>query len=278
MIMKTYCTALSIAGSDCSGGAGIQADIKTMSALGVYATTAITAITAQNTMGVIGIQGIDPSIVAAQIDAIYADFTPRAVKIGMLFNADIVEAVADALLRNRASNIVLDPVMVATSGDYLIDKKAIAKIKSRLIPMCDVITPNANESLELAGTNILDEQAKRILDMGAKAVILKGGDRKDSESNMSSDYLYFPDMECVVLESKRVDTANTHGTGCTFSSAIASFLAKGMDLTDAAKAAKQYIIDALTHGADIKLGNGHGPVNHLFSPIPLDTTDLNTSL
>lgn len=271
MIMKTYCTALSIAGSDCSGGAGIQADIKTMSALGVYATTAITAITAQNTMGVVGIQGIDPSIVAAQIDAIYTDFKPCAVKLGMLFNADIVEAVADALMRNCATNIVLDPVMVATSGDYLIDRKAIAKIKSRLIPMCDIITPNANEALELTGTNDLDRQAQMILDMGAKAVILKGGDRDDIDRKMSSDYLYQPGKECVVLESKRIDTPNTHGTGCTFSSAIASFLARGLDMTEAAKAAKQYIIDALTHGADIKLGNGHGPVNHLFSPIPLKT-------
>lgn len=268
--MKTYCTALSIAGSDCSGGAGIQADIKTMSALGVYATTAITAITAQNTMGVIGIQGVDPSIVAAQIDAIYADFTPRAVKLGMLFNADIVEAVADALLRNKARNIVLDPVMVATSGDYLIDHKAIAKIKSRLIPMCDIITPNANEALELTGTNDLDRQAQMILDMGAKAVILKGGDRQDADRGMSHDYLYLHGMERIVLESKRIDTLNTHGTGCTFSSAIASFLAKGHDMVSASKAAKQYIINALTNGADITLGKGHGPVNHLFSPIPLD--------
>ena len=269
--MFTYRTALSIAGSDCSGGAGIQADIKTMSALGVYAMTAITAITVQNTCGVTEVQGIAPSIVYGQINAIFNDIRPMAVKTGMLFSADIVNAVADALIENRAENIVLDPVMVATSGDRLLSDDAIATIIKRLIPLSTVITPNINEAVVLTGTDDQVLQSRRLHEMGAQTVLLKGGDRID-KTGISADLLSLaPGQKLIPIESRRIDTVNTHGTGCTLSSAIASFLAKGHEIHDSVIKAKNYIYEALKAGARIKGGAGHGPVNHLYSPVKLET-------
>ncbi|MCX4276348.1 MULTISPECIES: bifunctional hydroxymethylpyrimidine kinase/phosphomethylpyrimidine kinase [Muribaculum] len=271
--MKTYRTALSIAGSDCSGGAGIQADIKTMSAFGVYAMTAITAITVQNTLGVTDVQGIRPDIVAGQIDAVYRDIRPDAVKIGMLFSPDIVAAVADALERNKARNIVLDPVMIATSGDPLIDDEAIELIKRRLLPMSRIITPNVNEARALSGTDDTALQIKALRALGAHDILLKGGD-KSSDSGTSTDYLSLEGSDNIMrLSNERVNTANTHGTGCTLSSAIASCLALGMSMRDSVIAAKEYISAALRNGADVTIGHGHGPVNHLFEPRRLEPTN-----
>lgn len=271
--MKTYRTALSIAGSDCSGGAGIQADIKTMSAFGVYAMTAITAITVQNTLGVTDVQGIRPDIVAGQIDAVYRDIRPDAVKIGMLFSPDIVAAVADALERNKARNIVLDPVMIATSGDPLIDDEAIELIKRHLLPMSRIITPNVNEARALSGTDDTTLQIKALRALGAHDILLKGGD-KSSDSDTSTDYLSLEGSDNIMrLSNERVITANTHGTGCTLSSAIASCLALGMSMRDSVIAAKEYISAALRNGADVTIGHGHGPVNHLFEPRRLEPTN-----
>ena len=271
--MKTYRTALSIAGSDCSGGAGIQADIKTMSAFGVYAMTAITAITVQNTLGVTDVQGIRPDIVAGQIDAVYRDIRPDAVKIGMLFSPDIVASVADALERNKADNIVLDPVMIATSGDPLIDDEAIELIKNRLIPMSRIITPNANEARALSGTDDIVLQIEALRTLGAHDILLKGGD-KSSDSGTSTDYLSLKGCDKILcLSHERINTPNTHGTGCTLSSAIASCLALGMSMHDSVTTAKDYISAALRNGADVTIGHGHGPVNHLFAPHRLEPTN-----
>lgn len=270
--MNCYTTALSIAGSDPSGGAGIQADIKTMSALGVYGMTAITAIAVQNTSGVRSVTGIEPEAVAAQIDAVFDDIYPDAVKIGMLFSPDIANIVADRLVERNAKNIVLDPVMVATSGDRLISEEAIDIITRRIIPVASLITPNVNEAIALTGTDDLKRQIEELRKLGAKNVLLKGGDR-DSSNGMSVDYLALEGYdEPVVLESRRVITKNNHGTGCTLSSAIASCLALGYDMVESVSGAKRYITDALKAGAGITIGHGHGPVNHLYAPVPLKIT------
>ncbi len=269
--MKRYVTALSIAGSDPSGGAGIQADIKTMSALGVYAMTAITAVTVQNTIGVRSVTGIDPATVRGQIDAVFDDIRPDAVKIGMLFTAENVEATALALSHHKAVNIVLDPVMVATSGHKLISDRAINLIIERLIPIATLITPNANEAIELTGASDTGLQIERLRALGARNILLKGGD-KTQESTLASDYLSLEGSTHITrLASPRSTTANTHGTGCTLSSATASFLAKGMSLSDSVTAAKRYITEAITAGAEVAIGHGHGPVNHFHSPHPLET-------
>ena len=265
--MSTYCTALSIAGSDSSGGAGIQADIKTMSALGVYAMTAITAITAQNTVGVKAVESISPEMVGKQIEAVCSDIPPHAVKIGMLFSPEIVTIVTDAIIRYKLANVVLDPVMVATSGDKLISDEAIERIKTQLIPNSSIITPNAAEAVVLTDTDDTTLQARRLHEMGAKAVLLKGGD-KDSDS--ATDYLSLsPNSKLIALSLPKVATANTHGTGCTLSSAIASFLALGNTMEESVRRAKQYIAEAITAGAEVKIGHGHGSLNHLYSPYAL---------
>lgn len=270
--MRRYITALSIAGSDSSGGAGIQADIKTMSAIGVYGMTAVTAITVQNTIGVTAVQGINPDIVAGQIDAVYGDIRPDAVKIGMLFSAETVEAVADALIRNKARNIVLDPVMVSTSGSKLMDDEAIDTVKSRLLPLSTLVTPNVAEARVLAGTDNSEEQIRALREFGATAILLKGGDSADP--SQSTDMLSASQASTtVLLASDRVHTINTHGTGCTLSSAIASYLALGYPLEKAVLKAKSYIDQALKSGADISIGHGHGPVNHMFAPLPYTITE-----
>lgn len=264
--MKRYPTMLSIAGSDSSGGAGIQADIKTASALGVYAMTAITAITVQNTLGVIDVQDIRPEIVSGQIEAVFADIPPMAIKTGMLFSSDIVEEVARCLIKNKAHNIVVDPVMVSTSGSQLISDDAISTMTARLFPIADIVTPNYAEAIRITGATSPEEQALRFHEIGVKAVLLKGGDSPDNDDTYKTDYLSIAGKRIVKLRDSNVKTANTHGTGCTLSSAIASYLALGDGLEESVRLAKRYITDALRHGADISIGHGHGPVNHLFNP------------
>lgn len=266
--MLRYIPVLSIAGSDSSGGAGIQADIKTMSAIGVYAMTAITAITVQNTLGVTAVQAIRPDIVTGQIDAVFADIPPKAIKIGMLFDASTAAAVADSLACHKATGIVLDPVMISTSGSRLLAEDAVDVIVRRLIPMADIITPNAMEAEALTGTKNPETQIERLREMGVKSILIKGGDAETLLDTVT-DWLYTPQKGIMKLRAPRIRSANTHGTGCTLSSAIASYMAIGHDITDAVMKAKEYISCAIKAGADVTIGHGHGPVNHLFAPSAL---------
>lgn len=263
--MKRYYSALTVAGSDSSGGAGIQADIKTMSALGVYGMSAITAITAQNTTGVSAIEGVSPKVVAAQIDMVYADIPPGAVKTGMLYSGEIIGAIADALARNNAANIVVDPVMISTSGARLIDECAVDVLVKKLLPLATLITPNKAEAEALTGSADVARQARRLHELGAKNVLLKGGDSE--RTDVKIDYLSLENSnKLVVLKSSAIDSRNTHGTGCTLSAAIASYLAMGCDLQKSVKRAKTYITQALFAGKNVIVGEGYGPVNHFFAP------------
>lgn len=257
---------LTIAGSDCSGGAGIQADIKTITAHKMYAMSVITSLTAQNTTGVFGIMDSEPGFTAKQIDAVFEDIRPDAVKIGMVSKAYIVEEIAEGLKKYKAENVVLDPVMVSTSGKSLIDEEAKKIIIQKLMPLATVITPNIPEAKVLSGINIENakdmEKAAEIIynniSFNNTAVLIKGG----HSVSCANDYLFMGDKG-VWFEAERVDNPNTHGTGCTLSSAIACGLAKGLDLSDAVKQAKEYITGALKAGLDI--GNGSGPLNHMFA-------------
>ena len=256
-------TALTIAGSDSGGGAGIQADIKTMTANGVYAMSAITALTAQNTTGVTGIMEVTPEFLELQLNAVFDDIRPDAVKTGMVASAELIEVIADRLKHYEAKNIVVDPVMVATSGAKLISDDAIESLKARLLPLADVITPNIPEAEVLSGLTISNEEemiraARQIYEDLGCAVLLKGGHKV----NDANDLLY-REGGCVWFKGKRIDNPNTHGTGCTLSSAIASNLAKGETLDNAVKYAKNYISGAL--GAMLDLGKGSGPMNHAFA-------------
>ncbi|MEQ6473043.1 bifunctional hydroxymethylpyrimidine kinase/phosphomethylpyrimidine kinase [Comamonas sp. wu1-DMT] len=268
---KRYARVLSIAGSDSGGGAGIQADLKTCAALGCYGMTAITAITVQNTLGVTGIHGIPLDTVRGQIDAVVQDIGVDAVKIGMLATPDVVSVVADAIRRHRIRNVVLDPVMVATSGDRLIVPETAQALVQELFPLATVITPNLDEAALLLGRNIdgigaLDAAVADLLAMGAPAVLLKGGhlsgdlvmDVLGRQGQQASDYLR--------LQSQRIVTHNGHGTGCTLSSAIASFLAQGLALEVAVTEARRYILGAIEAGAEVYTGQGHGPLNHGYAP------------
>lgn len=266
--MLSYIPVLSIAGSDSSGGAGIQADIKTMSALGVYAMTAITAITVQNTLGVTAVQAITPDIITGQIDAVFADIPPRAIKIGMLFDAITAAAVADSLACHRARNIVLDPVMISTSGSRLLAADAIDVIVRRLIPMAEIITPNAMEAEALTASTDPEVQIDRLREMGAQAILIKGGD-KNTALDTVTDWLFTPAAGMMSLDSPRIRSVNTHGTGCTLSSAIASFLAMGYSVVESVLKAKEYISQAIEKGGRVSIGHGHGPVNHFHHPVPL---------
>ena len=257
-------TALTIAGSDSSGGAGIQADIKTMTANGVYAMSAITALTAQNTTGVAGIMEVSPDFLALQLDSVFTDICPDATKCGMISNSGLIKVVAEKLKQYDAKNIVIDPVMVATSGAKLIADEAVETLKNELIPLALVITPNIPEAKVLSGCEILTEAdmvkaAEKIAADYQVAVLLKGGhslnDANDLLMQSSGQYTWF--------YGKRIDNPNTHGTGCTLSSAIASNLAKGYELRQAVKQAKNYISGALAAGLD--LGKGSGPMNHAYS-------------
>ncbi len=263
--MRKYIPVLSIAGSDPSGGAGIQADIKTISALGCYAMTAITSLTAQNTTGVRSIMPSTGAIVADQIDMIMEDIPPMAIKTGMLCNLNVASTVADKLEQYRPDNIVVDPVMVSTSGSKLLDDEAIDLIVKRIFPLSTIITPNKSEAKVLTGETDPDRQAKILMGMGCRNVLLKGGDsdRKD----FKIDYLYLENKHTgIELRADAVNTVNTHGTGCTLSSAIASYLALGYDSEQAVRTAKFYISRALEAGAFVTTGRGHGPVNHFYAP------------
>mgnify|MGYP003292890208 CR=1 FL=1 len=255
-------TALTIAGSDCSGGAGIQADLKTMTMNGVYAMSAITALTAQNTTGVRAIQESTPEFLAQQIDAVFEDIRPDAVKIGMVASSELIRVIADRLRYYHATNIVVDPVMVATSGSALIKTDAVQTLIEELLPISRLVTPNIPEAEILSGMSIKSKEdmltaAKLIGDRHHCAVLLKGGHR----INDANDLLYAKG-ELIWFEGKRINNPNTHGTGCTLSSAIAANLAKGYTLTESVQRSKAYISDALT--AMLDLGKGSGPMNHAF--------------
>lgn len=256
-------TALTIAGSDCSGGAGIQADIKTMTTNGVYAMSVITALTAQNTTGVTGIINIDSDFVKKQLETVFEDIYPDAIKIGMVSSAEIVEAIACEIIKFKAKNIVLDPVMVATSGSKLMESSALKELKGRLFPLARVITPNILEAEVLSGISIKDDKtmldaAKIIYENHGCAVLLKGG----HSINDANDLLYENGKEMWFF-GEHINNPNTHGTGCTMSSAIASNLAKGYTLEDSVRKAKNYISGALL--AMLDLGKGSGPMNHAFN-------------
>lgn len=256
-------TALTIAGSDSSGGAGIQADIKTMSALGVYAESVITALTAQNTTGVQGVAATEPEFVLLQMKSVFEDIRPDSVKIGMLPTAEVVRTVAEGLKCFNAQNVVLDPVMVATSGAALSETPAVEAL-FELLPLSAVVTPNIPEAEVLAGMEIVSREdmlvaARAIQEKGAKAVLVKGGHL----AGEADDVLLGPDGSPTWLSAERVETKNTHGTGCTLSSAIASYLAKGESLKHAVALAKRYLTQAIKENPG--LGKGHGPVNHLFA-------------
>ena len=269
--MRTYRTVLSIAGSDSIGGAGIQADLKTFSALGVYGMTAITALTAQNTQSVLHIMPASEQNLRLQLDAVFTDVVPDAVKIGMLHNEALIEVVIKAIDRYRPRNIVLDPVMISTSGCALLSPTSVDLLKNELMPRCNIVTPNLLEAQALAGHKITDIQslyaAGEELTKLCAAVLIKGG---HSEGNDVSDYLFEVGKECPECYTiRRVETVNTHGTGCTLSSAIAANLALGYDMHTSVARAKDYISKAISEGADVAFGLNNGPVNHLFAPEPL---------
>jgi len=255
-------TALTIAGSDCSGGAGIQADLKTMTMNGVYAMSAITALTAQNTTGVRAIQESTPEFLGQQIDAVFEDIVPDAVKIGMVSSSELIRVIADRLTAYKAKNIVVDPVMVATSGSSLMKTDAIQTLIDQLLPLATIVTPNIPEAQVLSSMTIENKDdmvaaAKKISKDCHCAVLLKGG----HSINDANDLLY-ASGETVWFVGKRIDNPNTHGTGCTLSSAIAANLAKGYSLADSVKKAKDYISGALA--AMLDLGQGSGPMDHAF--------------
>lgn len=272
-----YPTAMTIAGSDSGGGAGIQADLKTFSALGVFGVSAITAITAQNTCGVRDIQPILPHILQAQIEAVWEDITIDALKIGMLHNKEAVRVVADAIDRFQPRWTVLDPVMISTSGSKLLEDETIQELIDKLFSRAQLVTPNRDEAAFLTGITInnshdMEEAGRKLLDMGCRAVLMKGGDMPDQKQ--SNDLLMMDGEESLLLASPKIDTPNTHGTGCTLSSAIAAHLALGASLRDAVQRAKSYVSQALQEGYQIRVGKGHGPVNHFWNPQPLHKIEL----
>lgn len=270
---KSYPIALSIAGSDSSGGAGIQADLKTFSALGVYGATAITAITAQNSLGVHAQLALDPRMVYDQICAVVDDLHPQVVKIGMLANVAIVHAVAEALAKYHLP-LILDPVILSTSGHRLLSEDAQESLKHKLLPLSTLVTPNIPEmraltSMPLATFEDKERAAQHLMEYGARAVLLKGG---HEEGETKSDILFSASQNGIystIFSSPTVQTRNTHGTGCTLSAAIAAFMARGVALRDAIAEAKRYVTEALRSGADITVGHGFGPVNHGFNPIKM---------
>ncbi|MEY8338365.1 bifunctional hydroxymethylpyrimidine kinase/phosphomethylpyrimidine kinase [Lachnospiraceae bacterium 62-35] len=255
-------TALTIAGSDCSGGAGIQADIKTMTAHGVYAMSAVTALTAQNTTGVKAIMEVREEFLAAQLDAVFTDIFPDAVKIGMISSRGLIQVIGEKLKKYKAINVVIDPVMVSTSGSRLMSDDAIDAVKEELFPLADLLTPNIPEAEVLSGMRIrtkedMEKAAKLIGDRCRCAVLCKGGHQQ-----RDADDLLYQDGSFWWFYGKRIDTFNTHGTGCTLSSAIASNLAKGQELHQAVEEAKFYL--SLSLEAKLDLGKGNGPMNHAF--------------
>ena len=263
-----YITTLTIAGSDSCGGAGIQADIKTMSALGCYAASVITAVTVQNTLGVNGVHAVPPEIVAGQIKAVMDDIKPRAVKVGMVNDIDTINAIADTLANYDIQHLVVDPVMVATSGARLMQDDAVEVFTKKLMPLATLLTPNVPEAEVLSGVTIsnktsMDNAARIIQNKGCKALLIKGGHIEGRKI----DRLYSGNELISELEAANVDTRNTHGTGCTLSSAITSYLAIGYPIDKAIAAAKEWLTQALIAGAKVEIGSGHGPVNHFYNPI-----------
>jgi hydroxymethylpyrimidine/phosphomethylpyrimidine kinase len=264
-----YARVLTIAGSDSGGGAGIQADLKTFAALGCYGMTAITALTAQNTVGVQGIHAVPPAFLRSQLQSVIEDIGVDAVKIGMLHEPGVVEVVAWAIQHYQLQRVVLDPVMVATSGDRLIADATVRVLVDQLFPLATVITPNLDEASLLLGRPIaavsdLSGAAQALLSQGARAVLLKGG---HLPGDQVVDVLARPGHVDVVLSSARMASRNTHGTGCTLSSAIAAHLALGEPLERAVRAAREYILGAIQAGAGVQVGHGHGPLNHGYSPL-----------
>jgi hydroxymethylpyrimidine/phosphomethylpyrimidine kinase len=260
----TIPVALAIAGSDSSGGAGIQADLKSFAALGVYGASVITALTAQNTRGVTGVHPVPAEFVTAQIDAVFSDLDIRAVKIGMVAQSATIEAIVAGLVRWSPKHVVLDPVMVATSGDRLLAADAVASLRTKLIPRALVITPNLPEAAALLDEPVaeseaaIESQGERLLAMGCGAVLIKGGHGQGPDS---IDYL-FSSNGTVALPAPRIATRNTHGTGCSLSSAIAAGLAKGEDMETAVRAAKAWVSAAIAAADRLGVGHGHGPIHH----------------
>lgn len=271
-----YPRVLSIAGSDSGGGAGIQADLKTFAALGCFGLTAITAITAQNTCGVRAIHGVPPEILRDQIDAVVEDIGVDAVKIGMLHAPEIVRTVAQAVARHSLPHVVFDPVMIATSGAKLITDEAISVLVAELFPRAAVITPNLDEAGLLVGQPLhtvqdMQHAAQKLLGMGARAVLLKGGHLPGDDV---VDLLLTPDAEPLWMQAPRIHSTNTHGTGCTLSSAIAAHLALGLNLPEAVQQARSFVRSALQAGASVKTGQGSGPLNHGFGPVVMRVKPL----
>lgn len=271
-----YPAALTIAGSDSCGGAGIQADLKTFSAFGVYGMSAITSVTAQNTLGVRGIQAILPEILKGQIDAVFEDFTIDAVKTGMLHNVNAIKVTAEAIDTYQPKWVVVDPVMISTSGSKLLQDDAIESMINLLFPRSSIITPNVPEAefltgLKITSTNEMILAAEKLFEKGCLAVLIKGG---HLNGERMTDQLFIKDQSPISFHSATIQTNNTHGTGCTLSSAIAASLALGESLPDAVRKAKNYIQNALTAGADVMAGHGHGPVNHFYNPIPMHKKEL----
>lgn len=276
--MKThrYPSVLTIAGSDSGGGAGIQGDLKTISSLGCYATTAITAITVQNTCGVRAIHSVPPEIVSGQIESIMSDIPPDAIKIGMVHSVSLVNAIAAVLQFYPRTSIILDPVMVATSGDKLIEDHTLAAMKEKLFPLARLITPNLDEASILAGIKIttvaeMHQAGSMIMESGCKNLLLKGGHLR---GNQLTSLYFSEDGTIEEFISERIDTNNTHGSGCTLSSAIAAFIARGMRLQDAIANAELYVHQAIGNGAIVKTGQGNGPLNHFFKPLNLIINEM----
>jgi hydroxymethylpyrimidine/phosphomethylpyrimidine kinase len=264
---KHYHRALTIAGSDSGGGAGIQADLKTFAANGCYGMSAITALTAQNTTGVSAIHPVPEEMVTAQLEAVLTDIGADAIKIGMLYSASLIRAVAEALRRFAVTNVVLDPVMVAQSGDSLMQDAAVAALKSELIPLATLITPNLPEAGVLLGRSLRNRKeigpaARELAALGCANVLIKGGHLEEGDS---TDWLYLAgDERLVMLPGERIATRNNHGTGCTLSSAITAHLARGATMEEAVRRGKEYITEALRAGSAYNIGCGHGPVHHFY--------------
>ena len=254
--------AMTIAGSDSGGGAGVQADLKTFAALGVYGASTLTAITAQNTVAVTSVHEIPTDVITAQIDAVLTDIGANAVKTGMLSSSDIIECVCEALEIHGVQRLVVDPVMIAKSGDALLREDAIGSLRTRLLPLAMVVTPNIPEAEALTETTIVSDAdvrraAEAIVGMGARSVVVKGGHREGPATD-----LFYDGKEFKEFTTPRFDTVNTHGTGCTFASAVAAGLARGMVVTDAVALAKDYVTEGIRHSFSI--GQGHGPLNHFY--------------
>ncbi len=260
--MRTVPTAMTIAGSDSGGGAGIQADLKTFASLGVYGTSVLTAVTAQNTVGVTAVHEIPSEVIASQIEAVITDIGADAVKTGMLASSSTIECVTSQLQRHPVPWLVVDPVMVAKSGDPLLEENATETLRASLVPLASVITPNIPEAETLTGMKIISDSdvrtaAEKLVYMGAKAVVVKGGHREGPATD-----LYYDGSRFQEFSSDRIDTTNTHGTGCTFASAIAAGLARGMSMLEAISLAKGYVTEAIRRSFSV--GQGHGPLNHFY--------------